>query len=210
MDEEIFACSITDKTISKTRYINHVLRKIAGFKITGFKNKGNIVKPFTMAREVVIGPPGGMVLPYFKDIRGQWKIALVSQYRPAIKGKTIEAPGGIIGAHKNAQRALSRELREETGIKTRPESIKMTLDEYVLPSFFFPSISGGIVRIGSGQVKNKRNAGKKRENEWTQVEVFDLIEILKNRDNGFIILDLLTSRLLDEVAKTVGLLVKKY
>src|SRR3989338_10792436 len=109
MGGEVIGCSITDKTVSKTKYVNHVFRRV-----TGFVRTENTAEPVEMNTEVIILPDGGQIIPYFKDLKGKWKIVLVSQYRPAIKGETIEAPGGVIGVHKNAQKALSRELREET------------------------------------------------------------------------------------------------
>ena len=68
---------------------------------------------------------------------------------------------------------------------------------------------GGIVRIKANMVKNK----KKRDSgngEHTQVEIFDLKDLLRNREAVIIKIDFMTSRLLDEVAKATGLLIKKY
>ena len=158
---------------------------------------------------IIILPEGGLVLPYFKDSRGKWKIVLVSQYRPAVLKRTIEAPGGRLDSQP-PKVALSRELEEEAGIKVKPRFIKIVVNEYTHPSILSSLNIGGIVEIDRRMVKNKKKAGKKCENEWTQVEVFDLIDLIKNREAKLIILDLMTSRLLDEVAKAVGLLAKKY
>ncbi len=204
MGGEVIGCSITDKTVSKTKYVNHVFRRV-----TGFVRTENTAEPVEMNTEVIILPDGGQIIPYFKDKKGRWKIVLVSQYRPAIKGKTIEGAGGRLD-DESAEIALARELEEETGIKVKPNLIKMVSHEYSGPSIISASVFGGIIKINAHAVKNKKNAGKKSENEWTQVEVFDLIDILKKHEDNKIMLDLLTSRLIDEVAKAVGLLVKKY
>lgn len=204
MDDKTLRYHITDESVSKTKYVNHVFRRV-----TGFRKKGATTEPIEINTEVIILPGGGLVLPYFKNNNGKWKIVLVSQFRPAVKTKTLEAPGGRLDSESPAI-ALSRELAEETGIKVKPQSITIVVNEYTHPSILNTQNIGGIVKIKSGMVKNKKMAGNDHENEWTQVEVFNLIEILKKRDGGLIMLDLMTSRLLDEVAKTVGLLVKKY
>lgn len=192
---------IRDKTVLATKYIKHVFRHVK------FNNKKS--EPFEMNTNVIILPLGGLILPYFKDSEGKWKIVLVRQYRPAVKKQTIEAPGGKLDSEP-AKTALSRELKEETGIKVGPKTIKIVIREYSNTSIININIIGGIVRINQCMVKDKKNAGNKSENEWTQVKIFDLIEILKKRDNGSIMLDLLTSRLIDEVAKEIGLLIKNY
>lgn len=204
MDSKILGCSIKDKVLSKTKFVNHVSRNV-----TGLIKNGAIMKPFEMTVDVIILPDGGQVVPYFKDFKGRWKIVLVSQYRAAIKKKTIEGAGGRLG-RETALAAFSRELEEEAGIKVKPSLMRIVLHEYGNPSITSGAVSGGIVEINAGAVKNKKRAGKKSENEWTQVEIFDLVDILRKRENGKIMIDLLTSRLLDEVAKAVGLLVKKY
>ena len=183
---------IKEKIISKTKYVEHIIRTAAGY-----------------SREVIKLPLGGQVLPYFKDNRNAWRVVLVNQYRPAVLKKTIEAAGGQLD-YEPAETALSRELLEETGIKVNPESIKIVINEYTHPSILNTCSTGGIVKINQRMVKNKRKAGNNHENEQTQVEIFDLIKLIKKREANLITLDLITSRLIDEVAKTVGLLVKKY
>ncbi len=193
--------SVTDRTIIETKYVKHVLRRV--------KFNEKTIKPFEMNTNVIILPLGGLILPYFKDSKDRWKIVLVSQYRPAVKKRTIEAPGGMLDSEP-VKIALSRELKEETGIKVRPQSIKIVIREYFNTSIIDVYIFGGIIKIKQHTVKDKNNTGKKSENEWTQAKIFDLIEILKKRECGLIMLDLMTSRLIDEVAKAVGLLIKKY
>lgn len=202
-NRRIIFCSISDKTISKTKYVNHVFRSV-----TGLNKNGAATKPIKISVEVIILKGGGLVLPYFKNSDGKWKIVLVSQYRPAVKKRTIEAPGGRLDSEP-AKTALSRELLEETGIKVRPKSIEIVVNEYTHPSILSSCNIGGIVKINQSMVKNKSEAGKKWENEWTQVEVFDLVEIIKKRKANLVMLDLMTSRLIDEIAKATELLIKK-
>lgn len=196
--------SIQDKPFSRTEHVSHVYRKI-----TFLKDTNTVKKPLEMNTSVIILSGGGLVLPYFKNSRGRWKIVLVSQFRPAVKALTLEAPGGRLDSEP-PKIALSRELLEETRINVTPRSIRIVVKEYTHPSILSTVNIGGIVEIKAYKVKNKKMAGKSCENEWTQVEVVDLIEIMKKREANLVILDLMTSRLIDEVAKTVGLLVKKY
>lgn len=196
--------SIQDRSVSKTKHVNHVFRKVIFSK-----DKNNIIGPVEMNTQVIILSGGGLVLPYFKNKQGKWQVVFVSQFRPAVKDVTLEAPGGRLDS-QSPQVALSRELLEETGIKVMPRSIKTVVIEYVHPSILSTRHIGGIVEINHKKVKNKKMAGNGYENEWTQVEVIELVEILKKRDDKWIVLDLMTSRLIDEVAKTVGLLVKNY
>lgn len=194
-------CSVSDIPISKTEHINHILRRV--------KLKRDRFKPITINNEVLILPPGGLVLPYFKGLRGRWKIVLVVQYRAAIGKLTLEAPGGRLDSELVGV-ALGRELFEETGINIDPLSIAIVAYEYIQPSIINAPIYGGVVKINRKMIPNKNITGKKDENEYTQIEVFDLIEFLKKRDFGLITIDIMTSRLIDEVAKKVGLLYKKY
>lgn len=204
MDIRILPQTMRDKSVSKTKHVNHVVRKIVIFK-----NNGHTFRPIEMKTSVIILSVGGLVLPYFENRRGRWKIVLVGQFRPAVKAITLEAPGGRLDS-QSPNVALARELLEETRIKVSPHSIIMVVNEYTHPSILSTVNIGGIVKIKAEMVKNKKMAGKNSENELTQVEVFDLINILRKRDEGRIVPDLMTSRLIDEVAKTVGLLVKKY
>jgi len=192
--------SVTDKTLLTTKYMKHVLRRVI------FNNRA---KSFEMNSDVIILPPGGLILSYFKDSEGQWKIVLVGQYRPAVGKKILEAPGGRLDS-ESPKIALARELMEEADIKVKPQSIRIVVNEYTHPSILNACFIGGIVRIGQKAVKNKIKAGNAFENERTQVKVFNLVEIIKKREANLITLDLMTSRLIDEVAKTVGLLIRQY
>lgn len=200
-NQKISVLSIKDKLVSQTKHIRHVYRKVAFLKSTVFKHT-------EMNTSVIILSGGGLVLPYFNS-RGKWKIVLVSQFRPAVLKRTMEAPGGRLDS-QSPDIALSRELLEEAGIKVKPQSIMIVVNEYTHPSILSTVNIGGIVKINTNMVENKKMAGNSCENEWTQVKVFDLVEILRKRENNLIMLDLMTSRLIDEVAKNVGLLVKKY
>ena len=204
MNNKIFGCSIVDKSVSKTLHVNHVFRHV-----TGYKNNDTGTEPIEMNVEIIILSGGGLVLPYFKNSRGKWNIVLVTQFRPAVRKITLEAAGGRLD-REPAKIALARELLEETGIKVKSQSIKIVVNEYTHPSILSSCNIGGIVKINQRMVKNKRKAGKECEDEWTQVEVLDLIGLMKKRDLNLITLDLMTSRLLDEVAKATGLLIKKY
>lgn len=183
---------IKEKIISKTKYVEHVVRTVAGY-----------------SREVIKLPIGGQVLPYFKDIKGVWHGVLVNQYRIALKKKTFEAAGGRIDKGETIQKALARELNEETGINVTPKAVTIVFNEYALTSLLNTRVIGGIIRINAKMVENKKTQNGSN-GERTQVEIFNLKDLLKKREKGTIKIDLLTSRLLDEVAKTVGLLVKKY
>lgn len=194
--------SIQDRSVSKTEHVNHVFRRV-------IFPKSNTIEPIEMNTQVIILSGGGLVLPYFKDRHQKWKIVLVKQFRPAVKKITVEAPGGRLDSDP-PEIALSRELLEETGIEVVPGSIDIVVAEYTHPSILSTLHIGGIVMISQNMVKNKKMAGNGYENEWTQVEVFDLVEILRKRKDKLIMIDLMTSRLIDEVAKTVGLLVKNY
>lgn len=196
--------SIEDVTFSHTRYVSHVHRKV-----TFLKNTNAIKKPLEMKTSVIILSGGGLVLPYFKTSFGRWKIVLVGQFRPAVKAVTLEAPGGRLDSQP-PRIALSRELFEETGIKIAPRSIDIVVSEYAHPSILNTKHIGGIVKIKAEMVKDKKFGGNGYENEWTEVKVFDLAQIMKKREANLVTLDLMTSRLIDEVAKTVGLLLKKY
>jgi len=204
MRGKISTFSVKDRSLSQTKYVKHVRRRVTLFTVN--KAKGEIIKTNT---SVVILSGGGLVLPYFKDSCGRWNIVLVSQFRPAVTAVTVEAPGGRLDS-ETSDVALARELFEEAGIKVKPQSITIVVNEYTHPSILSTLNIGGIVRIKPNMVKNKKIAGNSHENEWTQVEIFDLVEIMKKRDAKLIMLDLMTSRLIDEVAKATKMLIKNY
>lgn len=183
---------VKEKIISKTKYVEHVVRIADGYD-----------------REVIKLPAGGQIMPYFKDARGLWHIVLVSQYRISLGYKTIEGPGGRIDKSETAKKAMARELYEETGIKVMPRSIAIIFNEHILTSLLNAGIFGGIVKIKAGMVKNKENHDS-GNGEQTVVVITNLKNFLKKRREGKIKIDLITSRLVDEVAKNVGLLVEKY
>ncbi|MBI2446563.1 MAG: NUDIX domain-containing protein [Parcubacteria group bacterium] len=196
--------NIKDRIISKTKYLEHVIRTVVRFH-----KKGKSLNPVKINSSVIKLPHGGQVIPYFKDSSGNWKVVMVNQYRIPIKAETIEGAGGRIGKNEAIKKALARELNEETGIKINHKAITIIFSEYVAPSLLDASMFGGISKINANMVinKNRMISGK---NERTQVEIFDLKNLLKKREEGVIKIDLMTSRLLDELAKTVGLLVRKY
>ena len=184
---------IKEKIISKTKHMEHVLRTTVGCN-----------------SEVIKLPLGGQVMPYFKDAKGVWNVVLVNQYRIALKKNTLEAAGGIIDKGETPQEALSRELKEETGIRVKPKSIRIVFEEYPMSSIVDAIVFGGIVEIKTGTVKNKKIADDNHERENTRVKIFKLTDLIKKRLAKTLKIDLMTSRLIDEVAKAVGLLVKKY
>ena len=204
MGDEVSEFFIKEELVSKNRYVEHVIRTAISFK-----RKDRRLKPVKIKRTVIKLPPGGQVLPYFKDTFGKWKVVLVSQYRISLEVKTIEGAGGRIDKGETEEKALARELNEETGIKVEPKAITIVFNEYILTSLLNASAFGGIVRIKDSMVKNK-NKRDSGNGELTQVEIFDLKDLLRKREARAIKIDFMTSRLLDEVAKVTKLLVKKY
>lgn len=183
---------VKEKIISKTKYVEHVMRMVNGYD-----------------REVIKLPTGGQVMPYFKGAKGLWHIVLVSQYRISLGIRTIEGPGGRIDKGENVKKAMARELYEETGIRVMPQAIAIIFNEHILTSLLDAGIFGGIVKIKADMVKNKENHDS-GNGEQTLVEIVNLKDFLKKRREKKIKIDLMTSRLVDEVAKNVGLLVEKY
>lgn len=195
---------VEERIISKTKYLKHVIRTVANFRDNG--ETSGLIK---INSSVIKLPSGGQIIPYFRNSSGKWKVVMVNQYRVPIKTETIEGAGGRINKGEAVKKAMARELSEETGIKIKPEIITIVFNEYALPSLVDASVFGGVVRINAHMVvdKKKQNSGN---GERTQVRIFDLINFLRKRDKKTIKIDLFTSRLIDEIAKVVGLLVKKY
>jgi len=175
---------------------------------------GQPVKRYSSSRNFTENPDGAMVIPYFyKD--GQWMVVIVRQFRIALAdGKeddyeTLEAVAGeAYGDDKKV--CMAAELKEEAGILVDPSKIKMVACEFHVPSSFSDDLYSGIVEIEESQIPKEILAGEWFDGEYTIVEIHPLVELLRARNQGGIKLDVWTARVLDEVAKQVGLLVKNY
>lgn len=163
-------------------------------------------KQRVISRGVVQARPGANVLPYFSH-KGSCFVVLVEQFRLAVGRVTFEAPGGVVEG--DVKRSMARELREETGIKVNPRDIEIKFREYYLASLLCGSAWGGIVGVRESQLPGYSPALEDGcTNEYTNVHYAPLLKVqeLKSQFSGKVKFDLWTSRLLDEVAKKVGLL----
>lgn len=172
---------------------------------------GTTVREYTSQRSVVEAPDGAQVLPYFKTDSG-WNVVMVESFRIALPGQTLEAAGGEIDENEKDPRfAMARELKEETGIEVRPDNIRIVLEEWIQPSTMTARAFGGIVEIRESQIPSNLVHGEWDTGEYTVVVIKPLLELLRFRDSmPEARFDLWASRLLDEVAKKVGFLIKNY
>lgn len=174
-------------------------------------------------RGVLFVNDGCALLPYFIETDGRWKVVFVEQFRIALLEATIEVPGGIVSEggygklklmeckdQEEVKDAMARELKEETGIEAARDRIKIVLNEWAWPSMTNAKLWGGIVEISNKDLPEENVCGEWNYGEYTICVVYDLIEILYNRETGRKRFDLLTSRLIDEVAKATGWLKKMY
>lgn len=155
-----------------------------------------------VTRGVVEGPDGANVLPYFIE-DGKCYIILVAQFRHAVESVTWEAPGGVIGP-MGITESMAKELEEEAGIKVRPENIQVIFKEYLLPSLTSAFGWGGIVRINRADIPSERLRGVPCEGEFTLLIITPLAELIIAVQGQLIILDLWTSRLINELTRMVG------
>lgn len=165
-------------------------------------------------RGVILTPNGAQVLPYFWNGK-EWKVVMVEQFRIAVPGKTLEGPGGQVD-WPDVPRCMAEEIKEETGIVVDPSRIEIVFCEYMWSSMTSARAWGGIVEISKADIPEKVLWGEFMRGEYMAVVVWPLAEILRLRDQKLTSasygdgLDLWTSRLLDEVAKKTGLLVRNY
>lgn len=172
---------------------------------------GTTVRKYTSQRSVIEGPDGAQILPYFKTDSG-WKVVMVELFRIALPGQTLEAAGGEIDENeKDPRLTMARELKEETGIEVHHDDIRIVLEELTQPSIMAATAFGGIVEILESQIPSNLVHGEWDTGEYTVVVIKPLLELLRFRDSmPEARFDLWASRLLDEVAKKVGVLVKNY
>ncbi len=166
------------------------------------------VRDHLSSRGVINTPHGAKVLPFFKR-GGEWYIVMVEQFRIALPGKTLEAPGGEVD-EENVLLCMARELEEEARINVRTEDIQLVFRARVQPSMMNTTVYGGIVEIAESQLPQETVGGEWMHGEYTVLAVRSLIDVLKGRDSGFMDMDLETYLLLDCVAKRVGLLAVNY
>ena len=165
-------------------------------------------RTYVSQRGVIEAPDAALVLPYFQD-KGEWYVVLIEQFRLALSGQTLEAPGGELDT-ADVARGMVRELQEETGISVAPKRIKVVYSELAAPSLMSAKMWGGIVKLEKSEVPEALLAGEWACNEYSALATRPLVAFLKSRDAMTIIIDLWLSRLLDEVAKKVGPHIKKY
>lgn len=169
---------------------------------------GKVVRTYTSQRDTIEAPDGALILPYFRE-GSSWFVVMVEQFRIALPGKTIESPGGEVDRAAIKQ-SMARELEEETRITVDSARIDLVFKELFNPSMMASKSYGGIVEIQLSEVPEQLLAGEWHLGEYTVVLVRPLVELLRQRDAMETELALYTSRLLDEVAKKVGLLSKSY
>ena len=174
---------------------------------------GGLVKRHTSQRAVVNAPDGAEVLCYFWR-NNEWHIIVVEQFRIAILKQTVEAPGGEVDTTSDIlsiKRIMARELQEEANIHIdNPDAIEVVFSEQALPSLLSGTLWGGILEVNESQLPVDHIAGEWGEGEYTVIKTMPLVELLKKRDQMEIEIDLWLSRLLDEVAKKTGLLLRNY
>lgn len=187
---------VNRKELLKWGYIGFV-EKEADIKLSGRS------KTLKITRGAIEAPDGANVLPYFLSDRNKYYIVLIAQFRNAVGAVTWEAPGGVVGPG-GIKKSMARELEQEAGIKINPKNIKIVFKEYFLPSLVNAFGWGGIVEIKESDLPSSRIHGEVREEEFTLLIIRSLSEIIKMRQGQQIVLDLWTSRLIDEVARTVG------
>ncbi len=181
-------------------------------------NSGTLKRTFISSRGVAYGADGCVVVPYFHDpFDNRWKIVMVKQFRVAVESETIEPAGGRISedplicfSKDLAKNAMAREMEEEIGLVVHPSKIKIVLVEWILNSLLNNTFFGGIVQINSEDIPEDGIRGEWGLCEYSINCIFDLTDILKDRDDGRKKFDLISSRMLDEVAKEVGILKISY
>lgn len=173
-----------------------------------FSNSGNFIRKYMSQRGVITAPPGAQVLPYFWCDK-EWHVVMIEQFRIAVHGQTTECPGGEADLD-DIRMVMARELEEEAKINIDPIRIKIVFCELIQPSIMNALAYGGIVELDPAEVNNQEIGGEWNFGEFTAVATKPLIETLRWRDSGKHDLDLWGSRLIDEVAKKVGLLKKCY
>jgi 8-oxo-dGTP pyrophosphatase MutT (NUDIX family) len=173
---------------------------------------GKLTGRYISERDMIEAPDGCLILPYFCD-DADWQVVLVEQFRIAIPGKTTEPAGGeanyCIWIEKPKE-SMARELEEETHIKVDPNEIELVFCEMIEPSMLGSRIWAGIIEISKSQLPVEIIGEELVSGECTVIVVKPLIKLLKDRDAMRIEMNLRTSRLLDELAKKVGLLTKNY
>lgn len=161
-------------------------------------------------RAFIEGPDGVNVLPYFYRGESVW-VVMVRQFRIALGGQnkeTLECPGG--GLEGEVLAGMVKELYEETRICVDLNRIKLVLHELAWPSMLSVAAWGGIVKIDESEIPKELLFGEWFDGEYSIREIHPLKNLLEFRDSDEMRFDLWTSRMLDELAKEVGLFSRTY
>lgn len=177
-------------------------------KVKISSHSGAYINEYESQRGVMMVPNGAQILPYLLRNK-EWCVVMIEQFRIAVSRQTIECPGGEVDLD-DVQVVMAKELGEEAKIHVDPGRVKIVFRELIQPSIMNAWAYGGIIELDQAEVQDQAIGGEWYFGEYTAVVIKPLIEMLKWRDSGNHHLDLWSSRLLDEVAKEVGLLKKCY
>ena len=111
-------------------------------------------------------------------VRDDGKLVMVRQYRNALERETLEIPAGGLnkGEEKDTMSAAIRELREETGYIA--DEAKPLISIYTTVAFCNEKIDIYLAKV------LKRGSQDLDEDEFVDVEYYELDELLKMIDEG--------------------------
>ncbi len=132
--------------------------------------------------------PAISIVPYFRDSKtNEWRVILVSQYRPMVNEVCLEAPGSLIEVDLSPEEQMVKTAKAETGVVIAQNCIRLVGAKWLADSFSDQKVWLGAVEVVVKDQESFEQSLSGRtdasgEYEVNEVELYSLEYLLRHLD----------------------------